>query len=77
MTIYEKMNNVVNPYYDRIIKNKLLHIDGFGYFVIQDYEEEYRYQKEQSQKTGFSYALLAAITSAIILKVLDSILSHI
>lgn len=41
MTIYEKMNNVVNPYYDRIIKNKLLHIDGFGYFVIQDYEEAY------------------------------------
>lgn len=54
MTIYEKMNNVVNPYYDRIIKNKLLHIDGFGYFVIQDYEEAY--EDKVHNKTIIAYS---------------------
>ena len=54
MTIYEKMNDVVNPYYDRIIKNKLLHIDGFGYFVIQDYEEAY--EDKVHNKTIIAYS---------------------
>ena len=54
MTIYEKMNNVVNPYYDRIIKNKLLHIDGFGYFVIQDYEENYEDKVHNKAITAYS-----------------------
>lgn len=54
MTIYEKMNNVVNPYYDRIIKNKLLHIDGFGYFVIQDYEEAYEDKVHNKTITAYS-----------------------
>lgn len=54
MTIYEKMNDVVNPYYDRIIKNKLLHIDGFGYFVIQDYEEAYEDKVHNKTITAYS-----------------------
>lgn len=54
MTIYEKMNDVVNPYYDRIIKNKLLHIDGFGYFVIQDYEEAYEDKVHNKAITAYS-----------------------
>lgn len=54
MTIYEKINNVVNPYYDRIIKNKLLHIDGFGYFVIQDYEEAYEDKVHNKTITAYS-----------------------
>ena len=54
MTIYEKMNDVVNPYYDRVIKNKLLHIDGFGYFVIQDYEEAYEDKVHNKAITAYS-----------------------
>lgn len=54
MTIYEKMNDVINPYYDRIIKNKLLHIDGFGYFVIQDYEEAYEDKVHNKTITAYS-----------------------
>lgn len=54
MTIYEKMNDVINPYYDRIIKNKLLHIDGFGYFVIQDYEEAYEDKVHNRDITAYS-----------------------
>lgn len=54
MTIYEKINGVINPYYDRVIKNKLLHIDGFGYFVIQDYDEAYEDKVHNKAITAYS-----------------------
>lgn len=54
MTIYEKTNGINNPYYDRIIKNKLLHIDGFGYFVIQDYEEAHEDKVHNKTITAYS-----------------------
>lgn len=54
MTIYEKTNDVVNPYYDRVLKNKLLHIDGFGYFVIQDYDEAYEDKVHNKAITAYS-----------------------
>lgn len=38
-TAYKKTNNVGNPYYDKIVKTRLIHIDGFGYFTIQEYNE--------------------------------------
>lgn len=77
--IYEKKETESYIYAATIAKKSehLIILSKRGKRIIQDYEEEDRYQKEQSRKTGFSYALLAAITSAIILKVLDSILSHI
>ena len=54
MTIYEKINGTVNPYYDRVLKNKLLHIDGFGYFVIQDYDETYEDKVHNKTITAYS-----------------------
>lgn len=38
-TIYKKLDGKDNPCYDRLKKNKLIHIDGFGYFTIAEDEE--------------------------------------
>lgn len=38
-TIYKKLDGKDNPCYDRLKKNKLIHIDGFGYFTITEDEE--------------------------------------
>ena len=40
-TIYKEVNSTKNFCYDRIKKNKLLHIDGFGYFTIISDDEEF------------------------------------
>lgn len=39
--MYRKTNNKVNPCYKRLKKNKLIHIDGFGYFTIVSDDEEF------------------------------------
>lgn len=48
-TAYSKVNNKKVPFFDKLEKNRLIHVEGFGYFVIYDYKKSYEnkvYSKE-------------------------------
>lgn len=53
-TAYEKYNGVKNASYELLCKSRLLHIDGFGYFAIQDYEEAYEDKVHNKSITAYS-----------------------
>lgn len=53
-TAYKKINDVESPTYSLLSKTMLLHIDGFGYFVIQDYEETYEDRVNSKSITAYS-----------------------
>lgn len=40
-SIYKTYNDITLPYYDLVKKNKLIHIDGWGYFVIKNVHETF------------------------------------
>ena len=33
-TVYQYYDNILLPYYDSVLKNKLLHVEGFGWWLI-------------------------------------------
>lgn len=33
-TVYQKYNNIILPYYDVVCKNRLIHVEGFGWWII-------------------------------------------
>lgn len=53
-TAYEKINDIENPSYPLLCKSRLIHIDGFGYFVIQDYDELYEDKIHSKSVTAYS-----------------------
>lgn len=40
-TVYRSYNNIIIPYYDSLVKNKLVYIMGFGWWVIDNVKEKY------------------------------------
>lgn len=53
-TAYEKYNDVENNSYGLLCKSRLLHIDGFGYFVIKDYDESHEDKVHNKSITAYS-----------------------
>lgn len=53
-TVYKNTNSVENPYYDKIVKTRLIHIDGFGYFTIQGYDENKEDKVPNKSITAYS-----------------------
>lgn len=48
-TAYSEINGQKTPYFDKLEKNRLIHVEGFGYFVIYEYTQKYEnliYSKE-------------------------------
>lgn len=40
-TAYKEYNGVKNPYYDKLQKGRLIHLEGFGYFVVNEYSQNF------------------------------------
>lgn len=53
-TAYSEINGICTPYFSKLEKNRLIHVDGFGYFVIQDYKQNYENKVYTKEITAYS-----------------------
>lgn len=55
---YSEINGKPTPYFSKLEKNRLVHVDGFGYFVIQDYKQDYENKIYSKEVTAYSAEFL-------------------
>lgn len=55
---YSEINGKPTPYFSKLEKNRLIHVDGFGYFVIQDYKQDYENKIYSKEVTAYSAEFL-------------------
>lgn len=55
---YSEVNGKPTPYFSKLEKNRLIHVDGFGYFVIQDYKQDYENKIYSKEVTAYSAEFL-------------------
>lgn len=53
-TVFSEYNGVKPEYYDKLEKNRLIHVIGFGYFVIQNYEQTFENEVNKKEITAYS-----------------------
>lgn len=53
-TVYSEYNGYKPEYYDKLEKNRLLHVIGFGYFVIQNYTQTFENKVNKKEITAYS-----------------------
>lgn len=53
-TAYSEINGTPVPYFSKLEKNRLIHVQGFGYFVIQDYKQNYENRIYSKEITAYS-----------------------
>ena len=53
-TLHKKINGKNNPCYEKLRKTRLIHIDGFGYFTINEAEEEFEDKVPHKSVTAYS-----------------------
>lgn len=53
-TAYSEINGVKTPYFEKLEKNRLIHVEGFGYFVIYDYKKSYENKVFSKEITAYS-----------------------
>lgn len=53
-TAYSEINGIPVPYFSKLEKNRLIHVQGFGYFVIQDYKQNYENRVYSKEITAYS-----------------------
>lgn len=51
----QKYNNIDFDWYNKLTKNRLIHIEGFGYFVIIEVNEEINGRDNYKEITAYSY----------------------
>lgn len=57
-TAYSEINGTKNQYFSKLEKNRLIHVNGFGYFVINDYEQDYENKIYSKNITAYSAEFL-------------------
>ena len=55
---YSEINGKPTPYFSKLEKNRLIHVGGFGYFVIQDYKQDYENKIYSKEVTAYSAEFL-------------------
>lgn len=53
-TAYSSCNGVKSEFYNKIEKGRLIHVIGFGYFVIQDYKQDFEHPVTSKDVTAYS-----------------------
>ena len=53
-TVYSEYNGFKPEYYDKLEKNRLIHVLGFGYFVIQNYDQTFENKVNKKEITAYS-----------------------
>lgn len=53
-TAYKEINGIENVYFDKLQKNRLIHVEGFGYFVIVEYTQNYENRNPSKTITAYS-----------------------
>lgn len=53
-TLHKKINGKNNPCYEKLRKTRLIHIDGFGYFTINEAEEDFEDKVPHKSITAYS-----------------------
>lgn len=53
-TAYSEVKGVKTPYFEKLEKNRLIHVEGFGYFVIYDYKKSYENKVFSKEITAYS-----------------------
>lgn len=53
-TAYSEINGISSPFFSKLEKNRLIHVEGFGYFVIQDYKQDYENKVYSKEITAYS-----------------------
>ena len=53
-TAYSSYNGMKSEYYNKLEKGRLIHVIGFGYFVIQNYEQDFEHQVTSKDVTAYS-----------------------
>ena len=57
-TAYSEINGQKTPYFDKLEKNRLIHVEGFGYFVIYEYTQRYENQIYSKEIVAYSAEFL-------------------
>lgn len=53
--LYKEYNGITIPYYDSVIKNKLVHVDGFGWWIIYKTTESFDGGVPYKEVSCYSY----------------------
>lgn len=53
-TAYKEINNVTMEYFEKLQKNRLIHVEGFGFFVIVEYSQDYENKIPSKTVTAYS-----------------------
>ena len=53
-TAYKEVNGVQMEYFEKLQKNRIIHVEGFGYFVIVEYTQNYQNRIPSKSITAYS-----------------------